>query len=273
MLAEIKSALGRLIAEYGQISPAEVEVRYEAPTREWIDRLTRPTINCYLFDLRENADLRRPGMQTLPGVRPNTAIKRTPPRRIDLHFMISAVTTEVEDEDALLWRLLSTLLKHAEWPEEIVPDVVRELNLPVMTRLDYEQEVTRLTDLWSGLQAQPRPALWYVVTAPLDLEQEIVTPLVLTRVARTLDRDSGRVLRRSIAITGAVLGVDGAPLEGVTVVLEDRVAEPITTQADGRFVFQNLPEGPLRLRVTSADGTQQAVTLQVPSDNYDIILD
>jgi hypothetical protein len=212
-------------------------------------------------------------MQTMPGARPNTAIKRTPPRRIDLHFMISAVTTEVEDEDALLWRLLSTLLKHAEWPDEIVPEVVRELNLPVTTRLEHDQEVARLGDLWSGLQIQPRPALWYVVTTPLDLEREIVTPLVLTRVARTIDRDSGRELRRTVAITGTVRGADGAPLQGVTIVLVDRVAEPVTTQADGRFAFQKLPEGPLRLRVTRGDGAQRVVTLQVPSDNYDITLD
>jgi hypothetical protein len=271
MLAEIRNAIGRLIAEYGGISPVEVDVRHEAPTREWIDRLTRPTINCYLFDLRENTDLRWPGMQTVRGG--TSAIRRTPPRRIDLDFMVSALTTEVEDEDALLWRVLSTMLKYAEWPDDLVPEAVRALNLHVTTRLEHDQEASRLADVWGGLQARPRPALWYAVTVPLDLEREITTPLVLTRFTRTRDIESDRVLRRSLSIAGTVRSKDGMPLPGITILPEDWVAEAITTLEDGRFVFHNPRQGSVRLRVTAADGTRRVVTLQVPGDSYDIILD
>ena len=53
MLADIRASLARLVADYGQINPSEVEVRYEAPTREWTEGLTRPAINFYLFDLQD----------------------------------------------------------------------------------------------------------------------------------------------------------------------------------------------------------------------------
>ena len=59
MLLELHNTLQRLIYERGNISPHEVDIMFEAPTRERIDKLIRPAINMFLFDLQENTKLRQ----------------------------------------------------------------------------------------------------------------------------------------------------------------------------------------------------------------------
>src|SRR5438067_684693 len=114
MLTEINLAVQRLLYQQGGIPPEEVDVRFEAPTKEWIDSLTRPTINVFLCDVRENIELRRGDYQV--GRENGRAKYELPPRRIDLQYMVSVITTEIEDEQRLLWRTLATLMRHAHFP-------------------------------------------------------------------------------------------------------------------------------------------------------------
>src|SRR5947208_13954480 len=104
MLLAIHNTLQRLIYERGRINPNEVGIQFEAPTRERIDKLTRPTVNLFLFDLQENTELRQSNYEV---TRNNgRAERRLVPRRFDLRYMVSALTTSVEDEHQLLWRVL-----------------------------------------------------------------------------------------------------------------------------------------------------------------------
>src|SRR4051812_49952575 len=55
---EVDEALRALVR--AEVAPsADVEVAFDAPTREWAGRRNAPTINLYLYDIRE--DLRRRG--------------------------------------------------------------------------------------------------------------------------------------------------------------------------------------------------------------------
>src|SRR5918995_7404538 len=86
VLPDIARAVEQLLHERGGISPREVDVRFEAPTTEWVDSLTRPTISFFLYDVRENAELRRMDLQMSQGN--GRAKLALPPRRIDLRYMI-----------------------------------------------------------------------------------------------------------------------------------------------------------------------------------------
>src|SRR5436189_27331 len=102
MLLELNNTLQRLIYERGSISPREVDITFEAPTRERIDKLTRPTICLFLFGMQENAELRQSNFQT---TRNNgKAERRLEPRRYEMRYMVSALTNSIEDEHQLLWR-------------------------------------------------------------------------------------------------------------------------------------------------------------------------
>lgn len=259
MLHELQHMLQRLLYELGQISPQEVEIRFEAPTQEYIDRLLQPTINLFLFEISENILLRQSGYQTL---RENGRAERRPiPKRFDLHYMVSALSSEVEDEHLLLWRVLTTLARYAQVPEELLSEEIRLLAIPLGTQLCQSEESARLLSVWNALGTQPRPALAYTVTVPVEMATVSEAPLVLTRVARYLHRDPGEQISEvGRQIGGVVRTTNGEPVVGARVSIEGRASECMT-DGEGRFVLNNAPAGQLSLRITPADGEPRTVLL------------
>jgi hypothetical protein len=264
MLPELHDALRRLLYEDGRIAPDEVDIRFEAPTREQIERLTRPTISLFLVALQENTDLRRGSYETR---RANGhAERRAAPRRIDLRYLVSALTTAIDDEHRLLWRVLLTLLRHPELPEELLPPALRGLDPPLSARVAQPDDGLRAFDVWNALGVPPRPALVYTVTAPLDLDISFSAPLVLTRTVRYLRAgdDTPNVVRHHIG--GVVRDKTGAPIPNATVTVDDS-AQTTLSDARGEFRLADVPEGVVKLRV-SVDGREREAELDVPGDGY-----
>ena len=193
MLLEIHSALQRLLYERGQISPREVDIQFERPTNEQIDKLTRPTINLFLFDLQENNELRPNDLQVRRGKSENRAERYRPPRYFDLRYMVSILTSAIEDEYLLLWRVLATLLRHQQFPVDLLPEELRAPDLLLIAKVGQDDNSEQLSSLWNALSVPPRAALCYTLTVPVDMDQVLDTPLVLTRTARYKNiRESGK---------------------------------------------------------------------------------
>jgi len=196
MLPDLHAALTQLLHVKGQIPAEDVDVRFDAPRHAWVSSLTRPTLDLFLFDVRENTELRQSNLQSNRGN--GTATYRVPPRRFDLRYMVTALTTVPEDEHILLWRTLVTLLKYAELPVDVIPASLRDLDPPLVAQIKKPEDSGELTDIWSGLEENPRPALLYVVTVPVDLDLTISAPLVLTRT------ELSRYLRATATTSGRV---------------------------------------------------------------------
>jgi hypothetical protein len=282
MLLELHKSIQNLLYEHGHISPREVDIRFEAPTRERVEKLIRPTINLFLFDLQENKELRRSDFETTK--QNGRAARRALPRRLDLRYMVSALTTSSEDEYLLLWRVLTTLLRHPQLPTEALSEELRQLDPPLVTQVCQDDEGRRMSELWSTLGGQPHPALYYVVTVPVDMNLSIEAPLVLTRTTRyTRMHDERTAPESGVQIGGVVRAGSGEPLANVRVGLEGSAALESVTNTEGRFTLRDVRPGTLHLRVTQTDGTQKVITVDVPgarsggsSDNeypYDIVLD
>lgn len=283
MLLELHTTLQRLLYEQGNISPREVDINFEAPTRERIDEFTRPTINLFLFDLQENTDLRQSNFET---TRNNgRAERRLVPRRFDLRYMVSTLSTAIEDEHELLWRVLVTLVRHPQFPPELLPEELRLLEPPLATRVSQVDEGQRLSAVWTALSVPPHPALYYVVTVPVDMNLVIEAPLVLTRTARYTRTPAGEVAPDiGNQIGGVVRTREGEPLVNIKVALEGRSTIESETDEEGCFVLGGVPSGTVKLRITRADGGQKTVTVEVPGPNpgealgikkstYDIVLE
>lgn len=259
MLLELHNTFRRLLYERGQISPQEVDIRFEAPTQGRTERLLLPTLNFFLFEVQENTELRQNAYQTRQVN--GRAERRSAPKRFDLHYMVSALSSESEDEHLLLWRALTTLGRFPQIPEELLPEAVRLLEIPLLTRFCEGEESQRLLNIWSALGTQPRAALAYIVTVPVDLAVVIEAPLVLTRVARySLQSLSGQAMEMSRLVGGVVRARDGKPLAGIRVSLEGRAGESITT-TEGRFVLSNVPAGQVNLRLLAMDGQERRITI------------
>jgi hypothetical protein len=272
MLAELHSSLQQLLRERGLLDVREVDIEFDPPVKAWVAARIRPTLNLFLFDIQENTELRQTGMETSRGN--GRGVHRMPPRRFDLRYLVSALTTDVTDEHLLLWRAMVTLLKHPVLPVEILPEAIRRYELPVQANVTKPEDGPRPLEVWSALESPPRPALVYVVTVPVDLEIAIEAPLVFTRTARYAQALAPGVGGDvGVHIGGVLRDRKGQPVAGAQVSVEGRVAPEATTNAAGEFMLAGMPTGVVTLRVVRDRGAPKLVKVQVPSDSYEIVAD
>ena len=281
--------------------PDEAQVRFQPPDEAWRNHVTNlegNALNVYLADLRENRKLRsneRVREMT------NGMVNEAPaPRRMDCHYLITAwspasVTTAVEptaDEHALLYAVTGVLAKNEPlnpsriYPDgsaalNAVPELIRNADLP--TQLLPVEGFPKYAEFWGtmGVNHRWKPAVYLVVTLPVELEKEVAGPMVTTRI--TEYRQTGKPVTAKvwIQIGGQVLdatqgGVNPpVPLAGIWVLLETLTGERLqTTQTSelGRFTFGRLRVGSFRLR-TQAMGLGEItrdVDVPSPSGEYDL---
>ncbi len=275
MLDTVHNTIKELLYAKGQIDPLEVEISFNPPTKDWVNSRVSPTLNFFLYDLEENTELRQAdydlfSSKNAKGVASST--RRVPPRRFDLHYMVSAISTVIDDEHLLLWRAMVTLLKNPSIPEQFLPENILKLELPVKGRVSQPDDGPRPMDLWSALETPPRPSLLYVLTVPVDLETGFESPLVLTRTARyrLLEQESSAA-EVAFHIGGVVKDRLGTPIPGASVNLIGR--DPLLSDALGRFVMTHVPAGEAKLEVSMKGKKPKTVKLEVPSDSYDVTLE
>lgn len=271
MLTTLHTTLARLLIDLGNIDADEVAVRFERPSRQWVDSLTMPTINLFLFGLGENTE-RRAGGGPQVSRSGNQAHFRVPPRRFDLRYLVSAFSSDERDEHMLLWRTLATLLRHSPLPPERLPAELAALDVPLATVIGGADEASQTMELWRAMELPPRPALIYTVTAPLDLELEFSAPLVLTRNLRTTDLRNGASEAAPLRIGGYVRSTAGEALSDIQIRVENSAANAETDGA-GRYTLRLPREGRYTLILSRPGGNTRTATLDIPSDMYDIVID
>jgi hypothetical protein len=194
-----------------------------------------------------------------------------------LRYVVSAFTAEPDDELRLLWRALAVLLRHQEFPMELLPEGFRDIKPALPARVLQHDEGPKLLDVWSALSLEPRPAFGYTITAPLDLDLTLSAPLVLTRTLRvrrlaTNGQPAPEGVESDLEIGGLVLNSQGQAQSGVGVTAEGQAAEASLTDAEGRFKLRGLRPGKHTLRARQKDGATATLVVDVPATSYDITL-
>jgi hypothetical protein len=269
VLDALDETLKSVLREIGGLEADEVDIAFDAPDREWAGRVGKPTVNCYLYDVRENLELR--GTEWVVERQPNgkMAAKRQVPRRFDLSYVCTAWTADIEDEHRLLWRILATMIRCPEIPRHLLQGPLAQISWPIITEVAQPDGLLRdPADVWSALDNRIRPSVNVVVTLPLDDTDPREVPLVLTRHLRF--DEFGRTLE-IIQIAGVVSGDDGKPRSDVVVRVRDHAHSTVTTD-DGRFWITGLPAGTYTL-IAEAAGTTAERDITVPGSAYDIVLD
>jgi len=171
MLTDLDKTLENILRNKGKIQRSAIDIEFEMPTSEWSARLSRPTINVWCFDVRENLKLRtmeKGNVQYNGGM----AMRAIPPRRMDVTYLVTAWANKPEDEHQLLWRALATFKAHRFLrPEETEGDLrLQGHNIP-LTVADMSEPKANFTDLWSVVDNQMR--LGFPVTATVELETDM----------------------------------------------------------------------------------------------------
>jgi hypothetical protein len=269
MITDLNETLKQLLVQEMPIENGEVDVQFDLPKRDWVAGVTKPTLNLYLYEIRENTELRR-NAWVVESDGNGKATKKRPPRRIDLVYMVTAWTSAIEDEHTLLWRSLWVLFRHPELPQESLQGELKKATVPIPASIAQVDRTPNMTDVWGVLDNELKPSLHLVVTLPLDLAQEITGPMVLTKRIRVEQGlTGGGPFQEITQIAGTVRDEGNEPLAGATVTLRER-GLTVSADEEGRYAFANLEGGDYTL-VVSAPGreaTEQSVT--VVSRRYDL---
>jgi uncharacterized protein DUF4255 len=171
VIHEVDSALRKLIER--ETGTRDVEVLFDAPTREWAGRRNSPTIDVYLYDIREDMRRRSRGMLNEYDDRNLRVVARhLPPRYFKLSYLVTAWTQRPEDEHRLLSSLLSCFLRFEALPMELLAGPLRDLDYPVPVTVALPPPEDRaFADVWSALGGELKPSIDLVISAPMDTGQ------------------------------------------------------------------------------------------------------
>ncbi|MFE6775591.1 DUF4255 domain-containing protein [Streptomyces sp. NPDC057702] len=167
MIHEVDEVL-RALFRTDVLAGAQIAVVFDAPTREWAAKVNAPTVNLYLYDIREDMRLRERGLHNEYDARGVVVARRRPPRFFKLSYLITAWTKRPEDEHRLLSSLLTCLLRHESLPAERLTGTLAEIGVAVpMTVALPPPEDRSFADVWSALGGELKPSLDLVVSVPV----------------------------------------------------------------------------------------------------------
>lgn len=211
MIHLLDQSLRRLLVY--ELNIDEEQVSFQQPVGEWMTGLSsnKPVINLYLYDVRENAPLRRQQWEQMVNgqngdPRQNKVSLRRSPLLIDCFYVVSAWSQADQRsrptmEHSLLSRCLLALARHpilnpkttdtgelvvtpgrsimpADRQRQIdfLEEALLNQDIEIRTRLANHDVLTNPAEVWSAMENQMKAAFSYVVTLPMspwqDLTQE-----------------------------------------------------------------------------------------------------
>jgi len=167
MIHDVDETLRALIER--DVVDRGVDLSFDAPTKDWASRQNKPTVNSFLYDIREDTTRRDVAPQPVLDDDGRVVGRRPPPRRFRLSYLLTAWTQRPEDEHRLLSALLTGFLRFDQLPEELLAGYLAEAPVPTLITLALPPTQDRsLSDVWTALGGELKPSLDLIVVAPID---------------------------------------------------------------------------------------------------------
>ena len=138
-----------------------------------------PAVDLFLYDVRENRELRSGEWMTERRA-DGTATQQRQPVRIDCSYLITAWPSEGSntaalDEHRLLGEVMKVLLRYPLLPEPVLQGSLRSQPFAPPTSTLQPGHLQNLGEFWQALGGKPKAALNYTVTVALQvaLPQEL----------------------------------------------------------------------------------------------------
>jgi hypothetical protein len=272
MLADLDETLRTLLrTELERHGFEGVDIAFDAPAREWSGQLSKPTVNIFLYDLREAETLRTSEWSRIQ--RDGRTFEGRPPMIMECSYAVTAWTQAVEDEHRLLSQVLAIFYAYPEIPQSALNGRLANgsQQWPIKARIG--QGKGEKSDFWSAIGGQYKVSLDYVVRLSVDSGAKLERgPEVRTQTVRTRLADGpARAVVEMHRSVGKVSNSKGEPLANVWVTLPD-VGTWTASAADGRFRFDRLPPGQHRLLARTADGVEAVTHFEVPGAGVDLVM-
>ncbi len=280
MISDVDEALRNLILDSLTVSRQNVDIKYDLPSRDWAARLNRPTIDLFLFDIRENLRLRGAEQaRQIPLPDGKVEIRRNPVR-IDLRYLLTAWTKDPEDEHLLLSDTLLTLLRNPTIPDKYASEQMKKQQFPII--LDaavYQPEhgpTEKVTEIWGVIGNDIHAGFMVTVTITVDPYEPLVYPQV-SAVQRLLGQTSpegGRAVVESGSEKyneGFFIRTTKYEPSTLTVVLAER-NEVMKVDEDYRVNLSALRAGKYHLDVLYRGKVLKRQAVTVPAEEKMVVL-
>lgn len=294
MIEILDETIKSLLVDKGSLNLSEIDISFDVPNRDWSKSISKPTVNIYLHDIRENLQLR--SYKTYDERQADGTITKVKLGGLyDLSYIITAWTTSIEDEHRILWYVLSTLSSYEILPEDILPEPLSKQPYSIMAKTAQADGVLRnAADVWTALDNQLKPVLTYVLTVAMDSRVIARAKEVRNKFIRYYDPEqdtpsrlanAGNIYRTDEplpALTTQVNQIGGIvrdatqpdnilPVTAEVILLEQGLN--VRTDERGRFTFSNVGSRTQYTILVVAPGyvtTRKSIT--IPASSYDVEL-
>ncbi|MGD2076888.1 MAG: Pvc16 family protein [Chloroflexota bacterium] len=286
MIADLDQSIKQVLVKDMPVKNGEIDIKFDQPSREWSNKLTKPTVNFFLYDVRENTNLRRSQYERLGNGNGKIDVARMKkaPHRLDCFYMLTTWAAEPEDEHRLLTRVLMSLFRYPILPDHLLVGTMQNPRFPIQTYTARHDKLTNPAEVWSALDNEMRPSICYSVTVALDPWSVVEGPLVQTFTMRSgrstqlptyKEFDEDGLSSELIYIGGIVRekSGDNAPLSGLEVAIKGRGWFD-RTDTEGRYKLGGMPAGDYTLVVWPEKGKPKEKKISVPAaaGDYDLEL-
>jgi hypothetical protein len=171
---------------------SQVEISFATPDDQFPPTsVTLPAIDLFLYDIRENRDLRS-AEWTVERRVDGTAL-RPPPARVDCSYLVTAwasesSTSRPQDEHRMLGEVMRVLLRHSTLPGAVLQGDLAAQAPPLPASSLHPGRLQSVAEFWQALGGKPKAALNYTVTIAVEPVEPVEAgpPVLDKRIA--LDR-------------------------------------------------------------------------------------
>ena len=284
MITDVDEALRKLLISEIEIKGNEVDIKFDQPKREWSSRVSKPTLNLFLFDLRENIRLRGAEQYTTINLPNGTSQVKRNPVRMDLRYLMTAWVKEAEDEHLLLASALMGLLRNPFLPKELckgrLEDQPAPIPIEVATFIPEVGPIDKFSEIWGVLDNEMRLSVLITVTISVDPYKPELFTQVFTREMRFV-QDTGigvkdapestrSVSKSYVTIAGTIKSKKYAPSNLKMILVEKQ--EEIKITDEGGYALQKIEDGEYHLDIFFNEKVLKRQKIVIPSKDYDIQL-
>jgi hypothetical protein len=269
MISDLDETIKQILIKKGQLGPPEVDITFGIPNRTWSASLSKPAVSIYLYDIRENLDLR--SMEWIVSRSGNnTATKKVNAKRINLTYLVTVWASNIEDQHNLLWRVMVTLYQYPTLSGDILVGQLSTQDYPITTRTAPPEELIKNpADFWAALGNEISPSFNYIVTLPMDLDIAFTSAVTRTRVLSVKPPDAEAEMM--IGISGKVYH-KGKPEKVITgaMVTAKEAGQTCLTDDKGWYSFSRIPNGKQTILVQLPNKSTKEFSLNVPDKDYNL---
>ena len=259
MINSLDATIEALLTTRWPTQPPPVEISFDTP---YGTTFNSPTIDLFLYDVRENLEMRNTEWVALPVTPPSdpprVRVKR-PRVQVDCSYIVTAWTTTdvIMSEHQLLSTAIRILLHHRRFPEDVLRDELLTGRTMVYRTLSLQTDYLSMGEFWQAMEGKPKVAFNYQVTLSIDPSREESDPESSIETVKT----GVPYIEQYQVVKGRLVdAVTTDPIEDIRIFL---VQNPDTSEisyklkavsdVQGRYFFGGLEKGKQTIRFADSD--------------------